>query len=201
MADGAGVAGIEHSWGSGQAGGFCAPSVRGYAEACPELPACPRGDILFPLHPAPWRDSQQGIFQSFPQQFHSQGRRIPSPEAGTTHPVFDGVLCPQQSPREFPQVSQGFAVPGMESQGFILSFHQEHFFGELQVCRDWKPCGAQIGKKKEKKLPKKPPKKPSVVLSVCSKGLGCPSSQTSQWKVWREGAGTFPKNISEGSIT
>lgn len=32
-----GVAGIEHSWGSGQAGGFCTPSIQGYPEVCPEF--------------------------------------------------------------------------------------------------------------------------------------------------------------------
>lgn len=59
--------------------------------------------------------------------------------------------------------------------------------------------GVQIGKKGKKNYQKNG-KKPSAALSVCSRGLGHPHSQISQRKVWSEGAGTFPKNISQGNI-
>lgn len=44
----------------------------GLCRGVSRTPCVSRGDILFPLHPAPWRGSQQGIFPSFPQQFHGQ---------------------------------------------------------------------------------------------------------------------------------
>lgn len=160
------MAGIEHSWGSGQARGsrpphsrgiqkcvqnsLCVPGVRSSSPCTNSLEGQPAGNILV-------------IPSAIPQNI-----AVRQAESW----LFGGI---PKSPEEILRVSQGFAAPGMESQGVIPRFHQEHLFGELQVGREWKPWGAQIEKKGKMKLPKKKETKSPVLPSVfVPRDLGTP---------------------------
>ncbi|XP_041326201.1 uncharacterized protein LOC121355093 [Pyrgilauda ruficollis] len=195
-------AGIEHSWGSGW-GASVPPQSRGIQRRVQSSLRVPgESSSHCTLHP--------GRAASREYSGHSLSNSTAKNFSKTEFPlflwqaksrVFVGVLCPQQSPREIPQVSQGFAVPGMESQGFIKKL-------SLESCR-WAGNGNPEGhrlekkkktKKKQKKKPKKSPKSPVLPSVSVPKGLGIPvprpPSERSGVEVQGHSQRTYLKEIS-----
>lgn len=101
------------------------PSFRGHPEACPEFLACPRGEILFPLHQPPGKaGSREYSARSLSNstEHSSQTGKIPAlwwdpakPEGNS--PSVPRLCCPWDGiPRFHPKVS---------SQGFIKNISLE----------------------------------------------------------------------------